>query len=265
MDIASKALKNADDRLIIGSGKLAKHLTHWWTLKNIPFVQWSRQQDPLCLNLAERLNKAQYIFLAISDSAIEPFFSNLVVLLESNSIDWRSKQFVHFSGSLSIPMIKGAHPLMTFGPELYTEAKYDSISFFIDFKETSLAAFSDAFPNHPNRSIEISKEQKSLYHALIVMLGNLPSLMLKEFNPLLNLMNIESDNLRPYLMQSLENSLNNPNSAPTGPWVRGDFKTVHSHQRALSNTPYIDFYNECLKTFGKTQAVKSQEQTNVQF
>jgi len=246
-------------RLIIGSGRLANHLMHWWNLKKIPYSNWSRKADPKSIRLNSIVEPAEFVYLAVSDLAIEPVLKQI---LEINP-NFINKKYVHFSGSLTLQSVLGAHPLMSFGPSLYTEDQYDKITYVLEGKST-FEQFLDLFPQHPNTTVSIEPEQKKIYHALIVLLGNLPTLMLKEFLKPLSSMGLQASDLKPYLQVALENSVSSPNSAATGPWVRGDVNTIDSHLSALRNTPYLDFYLSALKTFGhKNREPKQKDFLNV--
>jgi hypothetical protein len=62
---------------IVGDGRLARHLIHYFNLLRIPYRQWSRQgagqaagkSDPA--SMVQALLSCQTVLLAISDSAIE--------------------------------------------------------------------------------------------------------------------------------------------------------------------------------------------------
>lgn len=231
-------------RLIIGSGKLALHLKHWWTLKGTEFTSWSRQSSKD--DLTQKLSSARIVYLAVSDDAILPVYRQAMDLIENQNVD----HWVHFSGALSVKGILGAHPLMTFGPATYSELVYDSVPFALDWCQESGPKFSDLFPKHPNHLAHVPAEYRALYHSLIVLLGNLPSLMLREFTPILiQKFGFAVADLEPYLTMALKNSLQDPQSSVTGPWIRNDQSAIAKHLVALKDTKFLDFYEASRKTF----------------
>ena len=109
--------------LIIGDGRLARHLRTYLSFLNLPHDQWARStQGPRELTaLSER---ASHVLLAISDSAIEPFLVAQPNLLR--------RVCVHFSGAFVHASVASAHPLMTFGPDLYSVETYRSVPFVFE-------------------------------------------------------------------------------------------------------------------------------------
>ncbi len=96
--------------LIIGGGRLATHLAHYFSLLDIPYCQWTRQTEH---PLSTLLNPIQKVLLAVWDDAIEPLAKPIP-----------NKTLIHFSGVLSTKLAEGAHPLFTFGPDLYDLVQY---------------------------------------------------------------------------------------------------------------------------------------------
>ena len=76
--------------LLIGNGRVARHFQHYFTLLQIPFAAWHRQ-EPLA-KLHSQLEQATHILLLISDQAIDEF--SITHLQGSNALR------IHFSGSL---------------------------------------------------------------------------------------------------------------------------------------------------------------------
>ena len=147
------------DFLIVGDGRLSKHLQHWFTLKNINLCKWNRRsQNPT--ELESLASNSKWLLLAISDSSLESF-------IQTNFHLGRNK-FIHFSGSLVIPGIKCFHPMMTFSNELYSLADYEKIHFAAFDKSDD---FRSAFSKLNNPTFYISTEQKPLYHALCSFTG----------------------------------------------------------------------------------------------
>lgn len=218
-----KIIKNKPEYLLIGSGKMARHLSHYFSLLNIPHKKWSRK-DSMSLNQA--INGCSHILLAISDDAIEPF-------VEKHAEAFTEKTLIHFSGATSIEGILSAHPLMTFSNELYDLEDYENI-FFVCDKKTD---FKELFPGLCNKSFQINTDQKALYHALIVIAGNFPQILWSYVQQELGQkMDIPMGALKPYIEKIASNFIESPESSLTGPLVRGDSKTLQIHNEALKNT-----------------------------
>src|SRR5690554_2011656 len=117
---------------ILGGGRLARHMRHYFKLLGLPCSAWARQPDPdlnshSISDTVERLHatvqEASHVLLLVSDDAITSLPKRYPLL--------RSKTLLHCSGALGIPGIAGAHPLMTFGPDLYPLETYQRIPFML--------------------------------------------------------------------------------------------------------------------------------------
>ena len=91
--------------LIVGGGRLASHISHYFKLLDIPFYCWHRNHEH---PLSTFLTLTEKVLLAVSDDAIEPLSETIP-----------QKTTIHFSGALTLPKVESAHPLFTFGPDLY--------------------------------------------------------------------------------------------------------------------------------------------------
>jgi hypothetical protein len=213
---------------IVGSGRVAKHLQHYLQLSEIPCLRWSRSENK---HLFSSLLEADVILLAISDSAIEEFYSAHPAL--------ELKPCLHFSGSLVSPKIPSAHPLFTFSHLLYDLEVYRSIPFIC---EAGRQSFKDFFPQLPNPSYQIPAEAKARYHALCVLSGNFTQMLWQKFFRELAKMELPVEVALPYLKQNLENLLTDPLRSLTGPFVRGDQATIDRNLNALEGDAFQAVY-----------------------
>lgn len=214
--------------LIVGAGKLAKHLNHYLSLLGHHPLSWDRSQDPHLLKT--KTAEATHVLLAISDSAIENFYLKHLAGLD--------KTVVHFSGALNISDVIAAHPLMTFGPELYERDTY----FRVHFVLTGAATLHEALPGLPNQFSALAPEHKALYHALCVMGGNFPVILWQKMFSEFEKIGITREAARVYLEAVLNNTLKNPATALTGPLARQDKPTVIKNIEALENDPFQNVY-----------------------
>lgn len=247
---------------IIGNGKVARHLVRYCDLVGQPYVQWSRNPRPLppafqakpssrlsrfktrlkqlfqhskTQDLPATIDGVNTVLLLLPDDQIESFIELNPVL--------RNKTCVHFSGSLHTTKALGCHPLMTFGGQPYTLEQYQRIPFVHD----QHVAFSQLFPLFENPTHEIQAGDKVLYHALCVMAGNFSQTLWRHIGDELERLRLPKDLMAAYLQQNTLNFITDSNASATGPFVRGDVKTIEKHLAVLRNHPlggvYQAFYD----------------------
>lgn len=209
--------------LIIGSGRLALHLQAYLNTLGIHYSSWDRAQDPHLIKT--KIHAATHVLLAISDSAIEGFYYKHLAGLD--------KKVVHFSGALHFEDIPCAHPLMTFGPELYSGDFYKQIYFAVTGAENLEALL----PGFKNPHFVLSAEQKSFYHASCVMSGNFIAILASQFIDNLQHLQAPAAAGDLYLKTSLENALKLKWQSVTGPLVRKDQGTINRNLEALKQMP----------------------------
>src|SRR5258705_7117136 len=151
------------DLLLIGDGRLARHLSCYLEQLGLRHAQWSRRMhaEGQCPELNALVHSRTHALLAISDGAIEPFTSAHPEL--------GSAICVHFSGRLSSPLAIAAHPLFSFTGTLYDRELYERIPFVIERGAPPLASL---IPGLKNLSFFIEPERRSRYHALCVLAGD---------------------------------------------------------------------------------------------
>ena len=227
--------KTSSSLLLIGSGRLAKHFQCYFQQKNIPFKTWNRSQD---LNLLDSLTaEASHILLAISDAALADFIHN--------NLKKTSAQIVHFSGALNIEGAACAHPLMSFGPELYSEDDYTKIYFAI----TGASSLEELLPGLSNSYSKISAEDKPMYHALCVMGGNFPILLWNKMSQGFKDLGLPAEASKIYLEKIVENFNRCGAGALTGPLVRKDTTTIQSNINALSGDSFQKVYSAFVEAY----------------
>jgi len=226
--------------LIIGNGRVARHFIHYFSLLDISFSHWRRQQ-PLSL-LKELLPAATHVLLLISDQAIEPFVTD--------NLQGSSAVMVHFSGALVSPLAHGVHPLMTFNAGLYALDKYQSIPFVVD---AGAPAFASLLPGLPNPHAALAPALKAKYHALCVLSGNFSCLLWQKFfDALGSEFHLPAETGHAYLRQQTENLLEDYKSAFTGPLARGDHATIQKNLAALEGDPFRRIYQSFVDLREKT-------------
>lgn len=207
----------ATNILIIGNGRLAKHLSHWCMLLQKSVQHWNRSE-----NAPLNLQNIDYVWLAISDDALVAFYhETLKPILNGQKV-------VHFSGTVHHEDLIAAHPLMTFSHDLYDLATYNKIYFGLTGAET----LAEALP-FSNSYFKLRAEDKPLYHALCVASGNLPQLLWSQTSPQFADLKVPQEAVKNFLQQSLTNFFTQGPQAITGPIVRNDQTTIAKNLSAL--------------------------------
>lgn len=214
--------------LIIGGGRLAKHLAYYLQLLGIPFNQWKRKDRSKLEKLSSNSNK---ILLAISDDSIIPVAKK-----------FPDKLVIHFSGALTTKFAESAHPLFTFSNNLYQLKEYQNIPFITESKRMN---FKELFPELINLSYVIEQREKEHYHAWASMVGNFSSFLISEYKKVIVDLDLPKKILEPYLYQIVKNSINETD-ALTGPIIRGDQETIDKHLQIIE-MDFIPIYNSFLK------------------
>ena len=225
---------------IVGGGRLARHFSEYFRLLEIPHSCWTRDRwSPFNTHelsdaeqrLKETAGDADHVLLLVPDNAIIGVLKKYPFLHE--------KQLIHCSGSMSIPGVAGAHPLMTFPDHLYELDTYQNVPFILETGST----FSRLFPALPNPNFVVNFEDKTRYHAMCVMAGNFSQLMWKVITDRFEQQfDLPAVTLHPYLNQVTKNFIQAPESALTGPLTRNDQQTIDRNLNSLGDDSLQELY-----------------------
>lgn len=216
---------------------MARHFQHYFSLLDLAYCTWHRK-EPLS-KLRALLPQASHVLLLISDRAIESF-------IEAHLTDHPALR-IHFSGSLVSNEAYGAHPLMSFSEKLYTLERYQMIPFVIDHPAPS---FAHLLPGLPNPHWRLSLAFKAKYHALCVLSGNFTTLLWQKlFHDFENELQLPKESAHAYLQQCMQNLLDHPDQALTGPLVRQDTFTLENNLAALNNDPFQRIYRSFMTCY----------------
>lgn len=228
-------MNNSPTYLIIGNGRLAKHLLHYFNLLNISCLQCARQD---LNNFTQFSEQADRILVLIPDDQIEAFVSQHKPQADTQAI------WIHCSGALSIASAESAHPLASFSENLFDLEFYKTIPFFT---ENGRKTFSELFPNLPNPHAAIDPKDKAIYHALSCMAGNFSTLLWQNFSEhLKHKHNLPAQLMHPYLL-SITQNLVHSHDPLTGPLKRGDQKTINRHLDAIDSKALKNLYRAFVK------------------
>lgn len=232
------------DLLLIGDGRLARHLARYFTQLGLRHGVWSRRahEEGNCPALATLVRPRTHVLLAISDSAIEPFVSAHPELERTVRI--------HFSGGLASSLAIGAHPLFSFANAFYERELYERIPFVIDEGAPPL---SELIPGLPNPSFFIKPEQRARYHALCVLAGNFTTLLWRKlFFELDREYCIPREQALPYL-ESVTRGLAETGTPLSGPLSRGDTATIARNLESLKGDPFEAVYRAFVEAYERQQ------------
>ena len=213
--------------LIIGNGRLARHLQFYFESLSLSYFIWHHATH-FPEELIELATKSVRILLAIPDRALAPF------ILAYPSVP--KEKWLHLSGALSLPGIYSAHPLGSFGEKLNPVSWYSKIYFIIEQqladKEMSL---SELLPGVPNLSAKISSQDKAYYHSLCVLSNNFTTILFQKlFSGLEQDLHIPKVAAYNYLRQTVYN-LEKTNNPLTGPLARNDKDTIEKNIKSLKD------------------------------
>ena len=226
---------------IVGDGRVARHFHHYFDLLSLPVRGWSRRASDR--SPVEALAPCDTVLVLVADTAIEPFIAAWPALTRH--------RLVHCSGSLVTSAAECAHPLMTFGPDLYDLATYQSIPFVLD---AGGAPFHALLPGLPNASFTIGASDRPAYHAHCVMAGNFSILLWRElFDHLEGRLGIPETAAHPFLMQTTRDLIADGGRALTGPLVRGDAATIAANLTALEGDPFREVYSAFARAYARRQ------------
>jgi predicted short-subunit dehydrogenase-like oxidoreductase (DUF2520 family) len=187
--------------------------------------------------LKELVQKSSLVCLAISDSAIDSVFKEIQPWILPGAFA------VHFSGALSIPGLAAAHPLMTFGPELYSADFYKKIPFAV----TGADSLQQVFPFLENPWFALPAEKKAFYHALCVLGGNFPTLLMQKALREFAALGLQAQHVTPYLQKIVENVVNYPDQALTGPIARKDARTLQKNLTSMAGDPFEPVFKSMIQ------------------
>ncbi|MCG2726543.1 MAG: DUF2520 domain-containing protein [Elusimicrobia bacterium] len=214
---------------IIGNGKASKHLQTYLNLLKIPFALWHRKLKTAPEKILKHSNT---IFILITDSQIENFIKANPFL--------KKKNLIHFSGALDTKLAFSLHPFMPLSVRKLSLSEYQRIPFIINEKK---AFIKNLLPKFKNPFIEAPADKKNFYHALCVMGANFPVILWnKSFNDLNSKFGIPKEYIFRYFKASLDNFIENPNNALTGPLQRKDKSTIKANLNSLKNDPFRNVY-----------------------
>lgn len=223
--------------LLVGSGRLARHLGHYFSLEGVEHETWSRA----CGVELAAAAAGRRVLLCIPDDAIEPFVGA--------HADVSVAVWIHCSGCLVSERAVGLHPLFTFAPDrLETLEVYRSIQLV---GERGRPGLREILPELHNPYVAIEPPLKPLYHALCVLGGNFTTLLWRTIRAESEQIGVPPDAMAPYL-EAVVRNLWASNQPLTGPLARADHATVARNREALTGSPLAAVYDAFCELFERT-------------
>lgn len=247
------------DYILIGNGRMAQHILHYFKLLNLKVAQWSRSKSNhlkqsfgfYAFKLTEINQISKFpdipVLVAVSDDSIPEIIREIKPLTNA--------PLIHFSGALSSERLNGEafsmHPLYTFNYEPMTLNEYQKIPFTC---EPYGPDFKTIFPSLQNPHVKIPNSNRRLYHSLACMASNLPAMIWTQCAE------ISSDNLnidwklyQPLVEQTLRNAFSAPQDCITGPIIRGDWNLVDSQLEVLPKGTATNMYELAARNSKESQ------------
>lgn len=225
---------------IIGNGRVANHMSHYFDELMIPYQRWYRSAHNHA-ELNSILTRATHVLVLISDKAIEGFIQRHVLRHQHLTV-------IHCSGCLSVDHAFAAHPLQTFKQDTtYALSDYQQIPFIID---EHAPAFSKLLPGLNNPHYRIKAQDKAYYHALCVLANNFTTLLWQKFSQEMgSRFGIANEHLIPFIECTFQNIQADPSAALTGPIARKDWQTLSQDLKALQGDPFHPIFASFVNQF----------------
>jgi len=210
---------------------------------------------------------AEILFLCVPDDSI----AQTATLLAASSLQWQGRTVFHSSGLLPARVLaplkkKGAftasfHPIQTFARKEARLDLFKGIGYGLEGDTEALMAAGMIIRRLGGYALFLTKADKPLYHAACVLCSGGMATLLGSAFALLESRGLGEKEAERVLMPLAQRTLQNVKEigarpAVTGPFIRGDVKTILEHLRALPEKGrWIDIYSalglRSLETAGK--------------
>ena len=253
---------------IIGAGRLGASLGHTLARKGFNIKGLSCRRLSSARESARLIGRgkatassvraaagADILFLCIPDDSV----AKTAVLLAASSLDWRGRTVFHSSGLLSARVLdplrkKGAftasfHPIQTFARKETRPGLFKGIGYGLEGDAEALMTAGKIIRRLGGHALFLAEADKPLYHAACVLCSGGTAALLGSAFALLESRGLGENEARKVLLPLAQRTLQNVKEigagpAVTGPFVRGDVRTILEHLRALpTRGPWIDIYS----------------------
>lgn len=258
-------MKNIPPIAVVGTGRMGSSLCRWITAQGLVLdavasrtlkrarAQQRRFHAGHAATLANWAAPPPVILLAVPDDAIPATAQQLAAL----PADWRHTVVLHTSGAHTSALLqplkeRGAatgslHPLMTFPPR--TEVSPKGLVFGIEGDPRATRTARALVRAWGGRGVILQPEQKAAWHlaaTLACPLAVVPFAaaieVLRSAGLAASPLTLARQGLLQLLQQTTKNLADGPAAAWTGPFARGDERTIRSHLRVLEGHPLAAYY-----------------------
>jgi len=213
--------------------------------------------------------EGKILFLCVPDD----FISETALLLAASSLDWRGRTVFHSSGLLSARVLaplkrKGAftasfHPIQTFARKETNPELFKGIVYGLEGDAEALMTAGKIIRRLGGHALFLADSDKPLYHTACVLCSGGVAILLDSAFALLESRGLGEKEAGRALLPLAQRTLQNVKElgtgpAVTGPFVRGDVRTVLEHLRALpAKGCWIDIYSALLRRSLETAGKKN--------
>lgn len=235
---------------IIGSGNVAQHLMRAFTNNKKVTLQQILVRKPeslidivnpdIIITDYNDLLEADLYLIAVSDSAIAEV---------SEQLPFADKLVAHTSGTMPLDVLSSRNKRAVFYP-LQTFSKSKSVDFrqvplCLEAESTEdLAVIKLIGASVSDNVYLINSQQRKSLHVAAVFVSNFSNYLYSVGENICQQNDISFDILKPLIRETAEKIMHlNPQSAQTGPAIRGDKNTIESHLNFLENSDYKNIYS----------------------
>jgi len=250
---------------VVGAGRMGSSLCRWIAASRLPLAAvvsrslrsaraLQRRSGAANSATLDRWNiTAEIVLLAVPDDAI----AGTAQSLADQPVPWQGVVVLHTSGAQSSALLeplrrRGAavgslHPLMTFPRQ--TTVMPEGLVFGVEGDARATRAARRLVRRWGGRALVLRPEQKAAWHLAATLACPLSVVPFAAALEVLRRAGLDSAALRTaqagllqLLQQTARNLANGPEAAWTGPFARGDVRTVLSHLKVLQDSPALANY-----------------------
>lgn len=218
--------------VIFGTGRVGASMAHYArSLGAEAFAVSRRMAESDRPHVAAEIARADVVAAAIPDDRLAPW-------IDDWQVEIAGRPAIHFSGALTIPGMRGYHPLYSFPT---TPLPVEAMSQIVIARDAGAPRFSSLFPGAANPEIEIRAEDRGFYHALAVLSGNFAAHLWNEVAKAFaaRFETPPDAAMGFYLAGVVERFRERPFQSMTGPVARGDAQTLAANLAALERAPKL--------------------------
>lgn len=186
------------------------------------------------------------LILAVPDDSLESVVAALVDCVHPGQI------VMHLSGRHGLGILRplsgviaiATHPVMTFTGTSLDLDRLDDCPFGVTATPEGMPVASALVMEMGGEPVEVSDEQRTLYHAALAHGANHLVTLVAQTLDLLSAAGVDEPGriARPLLTAALDNALREGDHALTGPVARADHATVRAHMEGLSDPDIAQTY-----------------------